>query len=108
MPYKPGDTVWFYEPDFIQCTQGVIVAVGSDQLIEIQPTIYTDDGKKHKEFIVIRAVGEVWSTMDGCIEWVAHDFEEELRRNTVSWYDEQQDYKKLHDTKEKLNGESEI
>ena len=108
MSYKPGDTVWFYDPDFEQCTQGEIIGYGVDQLLEVQATTYTDDGQEHKESMVVRAVGEIWPTMEECIEWVANDFEEELRRNTVSWYDEQQAYKELHDTKEKLNGESEI
>lgn len=99
MEYKVGDTVWFYDAEVLQCTQGTIIGYGPDQLFEVQATTYTDDGKEHKEPMVVRAIGEIWPTMEGCISWVAHDFEEELRRNTVSWQEEQQEYKKLHDAK---------
>ena len=108
MKYKPGDTVWFYDPDFEQCTQGIIIGYGVDQLLEVQATTYTDDGEEHKESMIVRAVGEIWPTMEECIDWVVHCFAEDLREKSISWYDEQQDYKKLHDTKEKTDDESEI
>lgn len=104
MEYKVGDTVWFYDPEFGQCTQGTVIGYGSDQLFEVQATTYTDDGKEHKESMVVRAIGELWPTMEECITWVTCCFGEDLREQSISWYDEQQEYKKLHDAKNSTRG----
>ena len=92
-----GDHVWFYDANFLQCTEGVIIEESHDDLWVIQTTTYTPDGVEQKNTPVVRSIGEFWWTKEDCLNYIVQDFECELRRNTNSWESEQAEYKKKHD-----------
>lgn len=92
-----GDHVWFYEPNFLQCTEGVIIAESHDDLWEIQSTTYTPEGEEFKNTPVVRNIGEFFWTKEDCIEWVVREYEAEIVRNTNGWQSAQAENKKKHD-----------
>lgn len=103
---KAGDVVWYYDPEFTMCREGTVESFGVQGTIFVRPVTYTDDGKKHLETCEARSEAELWYSLEAAAEAVSKDFERDLLQNSISWYDEQQEFKALGEAKG-LNKEEE-
>ena len=107
---KSGDKVWYYDAEFCMVREAVVESFLTQGTIGIRPTTYTDDGKAHTETTEYRSEAELWYSLEGAAEAVSKDFERELLQNSISWYDEQQEFKALGEAnginrKEPFDGE---
>ena len=100
---KTGDVVWYYDPEFTMCREATVESFGVQGTIFVRPVTYTDDGKKHLETCEARSKAELWYTLEAAAEDVSKDFERELLQNSISWFDEQKEFKELGEIRKEIS-----
>ena len=95
--WTQGDIVWIYDEEFTQCYQAVIIGELREGEYSLSSVTYTNTGKAHQNPVEYRLESQIWGSVEEAARAVAEDFRDELLQNSISWYDEQQDWKKLHD-----------
>ena len=93
--WKEGDEVWFYTDDNIVRDGTIVGTDDGDGLWIIEYVYIRSDNELDRERIA-RAEGEMWCSMEDAARDLSEDLREEILRNSISLYDEQEERKRSH------------
>lgn len=98
-PWKKGDSVWFYTDDNIVRNGNIVGEDDGDGLWIIEYGYVDPNGVVLSDRLA-RAEGEMWHSVEDAARDLSEDLREEILRNSISLYDEQQEFKELDKARE--------
>ena len=88
--WHEGDKVWFYTDDNIVRDGTIVGTDDGDGLWIIEYVYIRSDNELDRERIA-RAEGEMWHSVEDAARDLSEDLREEILRNSISLYDEQEE-----------------
>ena len=91
--WHEGDQVWFYDDNDELVKDGTIVGTDNGDGLWLIEHVYIRSDHELDRDRVARAEGEMWRSAEAAADSIAKDLRDEILRNSIGLYDEQEERK---------------